>query len=235
MNTARYDRQIILSEIGLEGQEKLRQARVLVVGVGGLGSPLSLYLAGMGIGTIGLIDDDVVSISNLQRQVLYTENEVGQKKVTCAKRRLHALNSEVNILEYPYRLTHENAFSIIKEFDIIVDGCDNYATRYLIDDICEQTGKVYVYGAIGAFGGQVAIFNHPDGHTRYRTLFPDALQSTKESSSEEKRGVIGVTPGVIGLLEANEVVKIVCQIGQPLIDKLCVIDLLSLQTNIISL
>ena len=147
----RYDRQMILPEIGEEGQRKLKQAKVLIVGVGGLGSPIALYLAGAGVGCIGLVDDDVVSISNLQRQVLYSEKELGKPKAICAAERLSALNSETTSQPYPTRLTEENAQEIISQYDIVVDGCDNFPTRYLINDICAKTGKVYVYGAICGF------------------------------------------------------------------------------------
>lgn len=153
----RYNRQIILPELGEKGQQRLQQAKVLIVGVGGLGSPVALYLTGAGVGTIGLIDDDVVSVSNLQRQVLYSEAEVGMPKAIQAKKRLEALNHDVQINAYPTRLTKENADEIIRTYDIIIDGCDNFATRYLINDICVKWGKVYVYGAIRAFEGQVSV------------------------------------------------------------------------------
>lgn len=156
----RYDRQMILPEIGEEGQRKLKQAKVLIVGVGGLGSPIALYLAGAGVGCIGLVDDDVVSISNLQRQVLYSEKELGKPKAICAAERLSALNSETTSQPYPTRLTEENAQEIISQYDIVVDGCDNFPTRYLINDICAKTGKVYVYGAICGFEGQVSVFHY---------------------------------------------------------------------------
>lgn len=149
---------MILPEIGEDGQQKLKQAKVLIVGVGGLGSPIALYLTGAGVGCIGLVDDDVVSISNLQRQVLYSEKELGKPKAICAAERLSALNSEITIRTYPIRLTEENAQEIISQYDIVVDGCDNFSTRYLINDICAEMGKVYVYGAICGFEGQVSVF-----------------------------------------------------------------------------
>ena len=145
----RYSRQIMLEPIGEAGQKKLSQASVLLVGVGGLGSPIALYLTGAGVGRLGLIDGDVVSESNLQRQVLYTEEEIGRPKAECARRRLQALSSTIEIDVYPYFLTRDNALSIIQNYDIVVDGCDNFATRYLIDDCCRETGKPYVYGTIG--------------------------------------------------------------------------------------
>ena len=146
----RYNRQIILPELGEEGQQRIQRAKVLIVGVGGLGSPVALYLTGAGVGIIGLMDDDVVSISNLQRQILYSEAEVGMPKAIQAKKRLEALNSSIQINAYPNRLTTENAAGIISQYDIVVDGCDNFATRYLINDTCVQLGKIYVYGAIRA-------------------------------------------------------------------------------------
>ena len=147
----RYSRQTMLPEIGEAGQERLQKARVLIVGVGGLGSPIALYLTAAGVGCLGLVDDDVVSVSNLQRQVLYTEAEVGAPKVECARRRLSTLNSTIRIETYPTRLTDENAGSIIANYDLVIDGCDNAATRYLIDEVCARQGKPYVYGSIAAF------------------------------------------------------------------------------------
>ena len=155
----RYNRQIILPELGENGQEKLKNAKVLIVGVGGLGSPIALYLTGAGVGNIGLIDDDVVSESNLQRQVLYSEAEVGMPKAIQAQKRLNALNSQIKIDAYNTRLTKENAEEIIGKYDIVVDGCDNFKTRYIINDTCVKLGKTYVYGAIRAFDGQVSVFN----------------------------------------------------------------------------
>ena len=164
----RYDRQIILPEIGEEGQKKLQEAKVLIVGVGGLGSPIALYLAGAGVGCLGLVDDDLVSITNLQRQVLYSEKELGKPKAICAAERLSALNSEIRIHPYSTRLTKENAYHIIQEYDIVVDGCDNFATRYLINDICIEQKKPYVYGAICGFEGQVSVFNNGKKKKNYR-------------------------------------------------------------------
>ncbi|MEG2514995.1 MAG: HesA/MoeB/ThiF family protein, partial [Bacteroidaceae bacterium] len=156
----RYDRQTLLPEIGEEGQRKLSAAKVLLIGMGGLGSPIALYLVGAGVGTIGLVDDDVVSITNLQRQIIYTEAEIGQSKVLCAQKRLQQLNSEIIINSFPIRLDKDNAETIISQYDIVVDGCDNFATRYLINDTCILLNKVYVYGAIRSFEGQVPVFNY---------------------------------------------------------------------------
>lgn len=228
----RYNRQITLAEIGEAGQEKLRKARILIVGVGGLGSPIALYLAGAGVGTIGLIDDDIVSITNLQRQVLYTEEEVGQSKVQCAARRLRALNSEVKIETYPFRLHNENVHELITEYDIVVDGCDNFATRYLISDTCASLGKPYVYGAIQGFEGQVSVFCYGEQPKTYRNLYPDE-EGTLRMPSPDK-SVIGVTPAIVGSVEANETLKLICGYGEVLSGKLWTIDLRSMQSYILS-
>lgn len=229
----RYNRQLLLPEIGEEGQARLKAARVLIVGVGGLGSPIALYLAGAGVGTIGLIDDDTVSESNLQRQVLYAESEVGQNKALCAKRRLEALNSHIRIKAYPTRLTPDNAREIIADYDIIVDGCDNFTTRYLIDDTCAILNKVYVYGAIRAFEGQVSVFSHQKDGKRYRDLYPD--EEEMRSMPPPPKGVMGVTPGLVGCAEANEAIKIICQYGDILAGKLWQIDLKTMETYTILL
>ena len=209
----RYDRQMILPEIGEEGQLKLKKAKVLIVGVGGLGSPIALYLAGAGVGCIGLVDDDRVSISNLQRQVLYSENELDKPKAVCAAERLSALNSGISILPYSTRLTEENAGNIIRKYDIVVDGCDNFATRYLINDICIEQRKPYVYGAICGYPNEEEMKRMPP----------------------PPKGVIGVTPAVVGSIEATEVLKIICGFGDILAGKLWTIDLRTLQSNKFSL
>ena len=229
----RYDRQILLPEIGEAGQEKLRSARVLLVGVGGLGSPVALYLAGAGIGRLGLVDDDVVSLSNLQRQILYTEEEVGQKKVLCAARRLQALNSEIRIDTYPTRLTAENAADLISRYDVVVDGCDNFATRYTVSDVCSRLHIPYIYAAIGEWEGQVAILCHgADGKT-YRDLYPD--ETAMLSMPHPGRAVIGVTPAIVGSVEAGEVVKLLCECDTPLVNRLWTIDVRTLQSHVIAL
>lgn len=229
----RYARQCILPEIGVEGQAKLKQAKVLLVGVGGLGSPIALYLTGAGVGTLGLIDDDKVSISNLQRQILYNEAEVGSSKAEQAHERLQALNSEIQIESYPFRLTPDNAEEIIGAYDMVVDGCDNFSTRYLINDTCLKMNKIYVYGAIRAFDGQVSVFNYPGGRSNYRSLFPDEEEIL--TMPHPPKGVIGVTPGIVGCVEATEVIKIIVGFGEILSDKLWTIDLKSMRTEIISL
>ncbi|WP_291589192.1 HesA/MoeB/ThiF family protein [Bacteroides sp.] len=229
----RYDRQMILPEIGEEGQKKLLNTKVLIIGVGGLGSPIALYLAGAGVGCIGLVDDDVVSISNLQRQVLYSEKELGKPKAACAAERLSALNSEIKVQPYSTRLTEDNAFDIIGEYDMVVDGCDNFATRYLINDICIQQGKPYIYGAICGFEGQVSVFNFGDRKKSYRDLYPD--EEEMKRMPPPPKGVMGITPAVVGSIEATEVLKVIGGFGDVLAGELWTIDLRTLQSNKFSL
>ncbi len=229
----RYDRQVSLPEIGETGQEKIQKSKVLIVGVGGLGSPIALYLTGAGVGTIGLVDDDIISISNLHRQILYAETEVGQPKTLLAAKRLRTLNSDVKIHIYPFRLNKDNARKIIAEYDIIVDGCDNFATRYLLNELCMELKKPYVYGAIQGFEGQVSVFCYGECSKTYRELYPDknaALQTPAPDKS-----VIGVTPAIVGSVEANEVLKIICGYGDVLAGKLWVIDLRTMQSHILLL
>lgn len=227
----RYSRQMALPEIGEAGQDKLRHAKVLIVGVGGLGSPIALYLAGAGIGTLGLVDDDAVGISNLQRQILYTEAEVGQSKVLCAARRLQALNSEVKIQSHPFRLDRDNVDELVESYDIIVDGCDNFATRYLLSDTCAALGKPYVYGAIQGFEGQVSVFCYEKRFKTYRNLYPHEEDVLKMPPPDP--AVVGVTPAIVGSVEANEVLKLICGYGEVLAGKLWTIDLRSLQSYIL--
>jgi adenylyltransferase/sulfurtransferase len=228
----RYHRQVLLPEIGEEGQKKLQSARILIVGMGGLGCPIALYLCGAGIGTLGLMDDDIVSISNLHRQVIYDEADIGQPKVLCATRHLRAKNNDIRLIAHPMRLTKENAEALISEYDIVVDGCDNHATRYLISDICERLGKPYVYAAISAFQGQVGIFCYEQEAPTYRTLFPDEKAMC---SLEAEKGVVGTTPAIVGSIVANEVLKLIGGYGEPLRGRLLIIDLLTLNTQIIQL
>lgn len=228
----KYHRQTLLPEIGEEGQEKLRQARVLIVGVGGLGCPIALYLATAGVGCLGLIDDDVVSLSNLHRQVLYDEADIGQPKTECAVRHLQQKNSDIEVIAHPMRLTKENAETLIRNYDIVVDGCDNHDTRYLISDVCHQQQKPYVYAAIGAFRGQASVLCYDKQASTYRTLFPDEEVMCKMKA---EKGVIGTTPAVIGSLVANEVIKLIIGYGDVLKNKLFSIDLLTLQTLLIHL
>ena len=225
----RYHRQLLLPEIGLEGQQLLRRARVLLVGVGGLGSPIALYLTGAGVGTLGLVDDDVVSLTNLHRQVLYGDDQVGQSKALCAARRLSALNPHVTVEPHALRLTPENAEVIISRYDIVVDGCDNYATRYLIDDVCGRLGRPYVYGAVSGFEGQVSVFHAGPQPRAYRDLYPDM------PPAPASRAIVGMTPGVVGSVMAHEVVKLVCGYASSLAGSLWCIDLRSLESYRISL
>lgn len=226
---SRYSRQTGLDVIGTAGQEALRHTSVLIVGVGGLGSPIALYLAGAGIGRLGLVDDDVVSASNLHRQVLYSEEQVGQQKAVCAAQRLKALNPQVEVETYAERLTPENAEVIISHYDIVVDGCDNYATRYLIDDVCGRLGRPYVYGAVSGFEGQVSVFHAGPQPRGYRDLYSDM------PPAPASRAIVGMTPGVVGSVMAHEVVKLVCGYASSLAGSLWCIDLRSLESYRISL
>ena len=228
----KYHRQTLLLEVGEVGQEKLKQARVLIVGIGGLGCPIALYLATAGIGCLGLIDDDVVSLSNLHLQVLYDEADIDQPKAECAVHHLQKKNSDIELIAYPTRLTKENAERLIRDYDIVVDGCDNHATRYLISDVCHQLQKPYVYAAIGAFQGQVGILCYDHDAPTYRTLFPDEEAML---SVEAGKGVIGTTPAVVGSIAANEVLKLTVGFGEALIGKVLFIDLLTLDIQKINL
>ena len=229
---AKYHRQTLLPEIGEEGQEKLKQARVLIVGVGGLGCPIALYLATAGVGHLGLIDNDVVSANNLHRQVLYDEADIGQPKAECTVRHLQKKNSDIELTAYPMRLTKENAEILIRNYDIVIDGCDNHATRYLISDVCHRLQKPYVYAAIGAFQGQVGILCYDDNAPTYRTLFPDEEAML---SLEAGKGVIGTTPAVVGSIAANETLKLMVGFGEPLFGQILFIDLLKLDIQKINL
>ena len=229
--SARYDRQLILPEIGSEGQRKLSEARVLIIGVGGLGSPLATYLAAGGVGTIGLVDDDIVSVSNLQRQVLYDESQQGKPKVLCAKQRLEALNSGVNVVAYRTKLTASNARELISQYDIVADGTDNFAARYAISDACEALNTPVVHGAIRALDGQVAVLCK--GKATYRTLYPD--EEAMLSMPHPGKAVAGVTPAVVGSVQASQVTQLICGYGEPLIDRLWTVDLRTMQSFIIDI
>ena len=224
----RYSRQIGLAEIGEVGQKKISEARVLLVGVGGLGSPISLYLTGAGIGTLGIIDNDVVSETNLHRQVLYNENELGLPKTSVAARKLKALNRDTTIVPYAERLTEENADDIISHYDMVIDGCDNYSTRYLIDEVTNRQHKPYIYGAVSGFYGQVSIFNAGIPSYRYVELFPEMPEPPKDKS------IVAMTPAIVGSTLAHEALKLICGYGEPLIGKLWTIDLLTMESTTIS-
>jgi molybdopterin/thiamine biosynthesis adenylyltransferase/rhodanese-related sulfurtransferase len=219
----RYQRQILLKELGVAAQEKLEQAKVLVIGAGGLGCPVLQYFAAVGVGTIGIIDDDIVSLTNLHRQVLYNMNDIGLSKAEVAAEKLKLLNDEINIISYNRRLTNENALSIIKEYDIVIDGTDNFSSRYMINDACVLLNKPLVYGAISKFEGQVAVFNVKNNQSsraiNYRDLFPVPPKDNEVLNCAEA-GVIGVLPGIIGTMQANETIKLITGIGEPLINKM---------------
>lgn len=234
----RYSRHLILPEFNLEGQKKLKQARVLVVGTGGLGAPLLLYLTAAGVGTIGIVDFDVVDTSNLQRQVLFTTHDVGRPKVEAARERLQALNPYVNFEVFPVKLDSTNALDIISRFDVVADGTDNFQTRYLVNDACVLAGKVNVFASIFRFEGQASVFNYlyPDGSRgpNYRDLFPTPPPPGLVPSCAEG-GVIGVLPGILGSLQANEVIKVISGVGDPLAGRLFQFDAASFSTRIFKL
>ena len=227
---ARYSKQTILPEVGIEGQEQLCAAKVLMIGAGGLGCPVLQYLVAAGVGEIGIADGDTVDISNLQRQVLYTEPEIGQLKVSVAEKKLTALNPNVKIKTYPFFIDGTNALDLIRDYDIIVDGSDNFATRYLINDACVILNKPMVSGAIYKFEGQVSVFNYNNGPT-YRCIFPEP-PGADESPNCAEIGVIASLPGIIGTIQANEVIKIITGIGNVLSGKLLVINTLNMETHI---
>ena len=229
----RYSRHIILSEIGQKGQDKLTNAKVLIVGAGGLGCPVLQYLTAAGIGTIGIIDFDIVEESNLQRQVLFGTSSLGKNKAIVAKERLTDLNNTITINAYPEKLTHQNALELFNHYDIIVDGTDNFSTRYLINDASLITNKPLVYGAIYKFEGQVAVFNYNNGPS-YRCLFPNTPEKNTIPNCSEI-GVLGVLPGIIGSLQANEVLKIILGLGDVLSGKLLCYNSLSNNNTILSI
>ena len=234
----RYSRHLIIPEFNIEGQRKLKAAKVLVVGTGGLGAPLIQYLSAAGVGTIGMVDFDVVDDSNLQRQVLFTTADVGRSKVEVAKERIEAQNPFIQIKTYNTQLTSENAMEIIKDYDVVADGTDNFPTRYLVNDACVLLDKVNVYASIFRFDGQVSVFNHlyEDG-TRgpnYRDLFPSPPPPGLVPSCAEG-GVVGVLPGIIGSLQANEVLKVITGVGDPLSGRMFIFDALSFETRTLNL
>ena len=229
----RYSRHIALSEIGQAGQNKLLNAKVLVIGAGGLGCPILQYLAAAGVGNIGIVDFDTIELSNLQRQVLFGSASIGLNKAEAAKTRLQDLNNTISITAYPKKLTHQNSLSLFKNYDIIVDGTDNFETRYLINDAAIITNKPVVFGAIYKFEGQVSVFNYKAGPS-YRCLFSD--QQEKEQSGHcEDVGVLGVLPGIIGSMQANEVLKMILEIGNILSGKLLIYNALNFQTSVIKI
>ena len=222
----RYSRHLLLPEVGLEGQKRLRQAKVLLVGAGGLGAPTALYLAAAGVGELGLVDFDAVDLSNLQRQVLYTTPDVGRPKLEAAKERLEALNPGVRVVPYETRLSSENALDVLRPYDVVVDGTDNFPTRYLVNDACVLLGKPTVYGSIYRFEGQVSVFDARHGPC-YRCLYPEPPPPDLVPSCAEG-GVLGVLPGLIGVLQATETVKLLLGTGTPLVGRLLLFDALDL-------
>ena len=230
---ARYIRQLTLSEIGEKGQELLKASKVLIIGAGGLGSLVALYLAAAGVGTLGILDYDSVSISNFNRQILYEETDEGKLKVDAAVNRIRKQNSHIQIEIYSEKICRENynrAFEIIARYDIVVDACDNMATRYLVSDITEKLSIPFVYGAMEGFCGYISVFNSPSLCGRFRDLWPDENQKSPQDIS-----AIGVTAGVIGSLQANEVIKWICGFGERLVGKLLTVDLCKMEFHVISL
>lgn len=220
----RYSRQMILPGLGLQGQEKLKTARVLMIGAGGLGCPVLQYLAAAGVGSIGIVDDDVVDISNLHRQILYTAEDAGQPKALIAQRKLAQLNPFAELTAYNERITAANAQQLIAPFDVVMDGSDNFKTRYLVNDVCRALNKPLVFGSIFKFEGQVSVFNHRGG-PNYRDIFPEAPPE-KEVPNCAETGVIGVLPGMVGSYMANEAIKLICGIGEILRGQLLTINAL---------
>lgn len=225
----RYDRQKLLFCFGDKGQEALERASVLIIGAGGLGSPASLYLAGAGIGRLGIADGDTVNPTNLHRQILYDESKCGMNKAECAAERLRSLNSGITITPYPFMLNRDNAMELISGYDIVIDGCDNFPTRYLVSDICERLGKPYVYGAVSDTSGFVSVLclkAPAKGRMwTYRDLFPEE-PSAGELSAVSK-AVLGPVPGITGCCQAAEAIKLICGIGTPLCGRLWIYDALS--------
>ena len=226
----RYSRHFLLPEVGEKGQAKLLDAKVLLIGAGGLGSPAAFYLAAAGVGTLGLVDHDVVDMSNLQRQILHTNDRVGMPKVESAKRTLTALNPDVKVIGYQERLSSENIMRLIADYDIIVDGCDNFPTRYLINDACVMANKPNVHGSIFQFEGQATVF-YPGKGPCYRCLFPEPPPPGAAPSCQEA-GVLGVLPGLVGCVQALETMKLILGAGRALIGRMVYFDTLSMELRI---
>ena len=224
---SRYSRHLILPEVGMEGQQKLKAARVLCVGTGGLGSPLALYLTAAGIGTLGLVDFDVVDSSNLQRQIIHSTKDIGRKKLDSAEEKLKALNPSINIVKHDTMLSSANALEIIKDYDIVADGTDNFPTRYLVNDACVLLGKPNAYGSIFRFEGQASVFATEQGPC-YRCLYPEPPPPGLVPSCAEG-GVLGILPGLVGVIQATEVIKLILGKGEPLIGRLLLVDALNMR------
>jgi adenylyltransferase/sulfurtransferase len=230
---ARYSRHLILPEVGMEGQQKLKAARVLCVGTGGLGAPLALYLTAAGVGTIGLVDFDVVDESNLQRQIIHSQSTVGKLKVDSAEIMLKGLNKNVNVVKHNTMLTSANALEIFRDYDVIADGTDNFQTRYLVNDACVLTGKPNAYGSIFRFEGQASVFATEEGPC-YRCLYPEPPPPGLVPSCAEG-GVLGILPGLVGVIQATEVIKLILGIGEPLIGRLLLVDALGMSFRTLKL
>jgi molybdopterin/thiamine biosynthesis adenylyltransferase/rhodanese-related sulfurtransferase/molybdopterin converting factor small subunit len=232
-DVTRYSRHLIMPEVGVEGQRRLKAARVLCVGAGGLGSPSSLYLAAAGVGTLGLVDFDVVDVSNLQRQILYSTSDVGRSKLTAARERLTALNPAMTVVAHDTPLTVGNALEIFRDYDVIIDGADNFPTRYLVNDACVLTGKPNVYGSIFRFDGQASVFATKGGPC-YRCLYPEPPPPGLVPSCAEG-GVLGVLPGLIGTIQATEAIKLIIGAGDPLAGRLLLFDALAMSFRTLKL
>jgi molybdopterin/thiamine biosynthesis adenylyltransferase/rhodanese-related sulfurtransferase len=230
---ARYSRHLILPEVGMEGQQKLKAAKVLCVGTGGLGAPLALYLTAAGVGTIGLVDFDTVDESNLQRQIIHSQSTVGKLKVDSAEIMLKGLNKNVNVVKHNTMLTSANALEIFKDYDVIADGTDNFQTRYLVNDACVLTGKPNAYGSIFRFEGQASVFATEEGPC-YRCLYPEPPPPGLVPSCAEG-GVLGILPGLVGVIQATEVIKLILGIGEPLIGRLLLVDALGMSFRTLKL
>ena len=224
---SRYSRHLILPEVGMEGQQKLKAARVLCVGTGGLGSPLALYLAAAGIGTLGLVDFDVVDSSNLQRQIIHSTKDIGRKKLDSAEEKLIALNPAIRIVKHDTMLSSANALDILKDYDIVADGTDNFPTRYLVNDACVLLGKPNVYGSIFRFEGQASVFATQAGPC-YRCLYPEPPPPGLVPSCAEG-GVLGILPGLVGVIQATEVIKLILGKGESLVGRLLLVDALNMR------
>ena len=224
---SRYARHLIIPDVGIDGQKRLKAARVLLVGAGGLGSPLALYLAAAGVGHIGIVDFDVVDVTNLQRQILHGTKDVGRSKLASARERIADINPFVELTTYETALTSKNALDIIEKYDLVVDGTDNFPTRYLVNDACVMLGKPNVYGSVFRFEGQASVFSTKDGPC-YRCLFPEPPPPGTVPSCAEG-GVLGVLPGLIGTIQATEAIKLILGIGEPLVGRLLLVDALGAQ------
>jgi adenylyltransferase/sulfurtransferase len=223
----RYSRHLIMPEVGMEGQQKLKAARVLCIGAGGLGSPLALYLTAAGVGTLGVVDFDVVDYTNLQRQIIHSTADVGRKKLDSAAEKLKGINPFLNLRTFETRLTSDNALELFREFDIIADGTDNFPTRYLVNDACVLTGKPNVYGSIFRFEGQASVFATEQGPC-YRCLYPEPPPPGLVPSCAEG-GVLGILPGLVGVIQATETIKLILGQGEPLIGRLLLVDALGMK------